>query len=684
MGDYHGINVYEKSWEKLTREKSFEGYMPDSVCISMCQSGDDVCLPTVAPGEYVRRGQVIGEARSEKGSCVHASIDGYVEEILTDQKAPGVLEYFIRIRKQKEKTEVLYPFSMKFNPDGLSDMMYRIGVPGKHFSKARIFIVNGFANEPFITSGYRLMLESPGKIVIGAILGAMAAKAEKIYFCINEDAFEAVARMERTISKYGQNLGNTRPIRILSMKRRYPFGNEREIRKKVLEREKGPVSVASLTEIAALYDGIYDGEPWTRVGITVSGVVPNPKNLWVPIGTNVEDIINYCGGRPERAVVIQGGPLSGHTVDGERMWVTRETSGILVLCRRDIPVYSCIHCGMCREVCPRRLKPDVIEKCYLEGRKITGDLSASDCIECGLCSYVCPSGRRLTEYIRQVKKGRMKGCTKEEGRTRKGDYIELSGKGWEIEMDRMENRSQSAPHIHRRGTLMDVTRQSIYSLIPLVAAVIVRNESYGFHFLAMMAAGMLGAAAAETLWEALFHHYISIGDGTAVLTGLLLSIVFPVGTPLWKIVCAAFTGILLGKQIWGGIGCAPIHPVILGKFLFSPWEAAAAEPLWPFALTALLWLVFQRMIPAIYPAAYLLILFVGLGEHIFSASIFIAAAFFIWSYETMMPEKKARWAMTLISAVLTILFFKAGLGVNSIYPAAAFGAIIGSILSGRL
>ena len=50
----------------------------------------------------------------------------------------------------------------------------------------------------------------------------------------------------------------------------------------------------------------------------------------------------------------------------------------------------------------------------------------------------------------------------------------------------------------------------------------------------------------------------------------------------------------------------------------------------------------------------------------------------------MMPEKKARWAMTLISAVLTILFFKAGLGVNSIYPAAAFGAIIGSILSGRL
>lgn len=67
--------------------------------------------------------------------------------------------------------------------------------------------------------------------------------------------------------------------------------------------------------MAALYDGVYDGEPWTRVGITVSGEVSAPKNLWVPIGTNVQDIINYCGGKPEEAVIVHGGPLGGRTVD---------------------------------------------------------------------------------------------------------------------------------------------------------------------------------------------------------------------------------------------------------------------------------------------------------------------------------------------------------------------------------
>ncbi len=35
-----GINVYEKAWEQLTREKSFEGYVPDQVCIALNQNGE--------------------------------------------------------------------------------------------------------------------------------------------------------------------------------------------------------------------------------------------------------------------------------------------------------------------------------------------------------------------------------------------------------------------------------------------------------------------------------------------------------------------------------------------------------------------------------------------------------------------------------------------------------------------
>ena len=65
MGGSGGINVYEKAWEQMTREKSFEGYVPERVCIALDQNGGAPCRPTVLPGEYVFRGQVIGEPACE-------------------------------------------------------------------------------------------------------------------------------------------------------------------------------------------------------------------------------------------------------------------------------------------------------------------------------------------------------------------------------------------------------------------------------------------------------------------------------------------------------------------------------------------------------------------------------------------------------------------------------------------
>ena len=64
MGRSRGINVYEEAWEELTREKAFEGYVPEQVCISLSQNGEVICRPTVLPGEYVSLGQVIGETDS--------------------------------------------------------------------------------------------------------------------------------------------------------------------------------------------------------------------------------------------------------------------------------------------------------------------------------------------------------------------------------------------------------------------------------------------------------------------------------------------------------------------------------------------------------------------------------------------------------------------------------------------
>ena len=89
MGRSRGINVYEEAWEQLTREKAFEGYVPGAG-LYFSEPERRGYLPGrgfVLPGEYVCRGQVIGEAGSEDEACVHASIAGYEEEVTDYQRA---------------------------------------------------------------------------------------------------------------------------------------------------------------------------------------------------------------------------------------------------------------------------------------------------------------------------------------------------------------------------------------------------------------------------------------------------------------------------------------------------------------------------------------------------------------------------------------------------------------------
>lgn len=670
MGRSRGINVYEKAWEQLTREKSFEGYVPEKVCLSLGQEKGGSCHLTVVEGESVCRGQVIGEPEPGQGSCVHASIDGYIENISNYQRAPGILEPCVLIRRDKKKAKGWHPFAMDFSKKAVHQALYRIGLPAQMLQKREILVVNGFANEPYITSGYRLMMESPGKIIIGAILGAMAAEAESIYICINDDAFDAVARMKHCVKKYGQNMGNQRPIWVVPVKHRYPKGNEKLLLGEVLGRRHLSAALVTLAEMSALYDGIYDGEPWTRVGITVSGEVANPKNLWVPIGTNVQDIIDYCGGKTGEGVIIHGGPLSGKTIDGPNTWVTKETSGIIVLKPPKVLNAPCIHYGQCREVCPQGLMPDQIETMYLSGRDIPDSYRAADCIKCGLCSYVCPSERRLTEYMGQVKKGRKRGTS---GKIeKKKDYIELKSEAIDRQhIQPLEEKSQSAPHIHRRGTIHDMMKQSIFALIPLLIRTFYTNPGGRLHLTFMLITGILSAVLSEYFWQMLRNEYLSIHDYSACFTGLLLPLLFPLDTPLWKISLGAMAAILIGKQIFGGIGHSPVHPVIVGKILLSPYGIPVVEDLWILAAFSVVWMIVRRMNPAEYSLIFLLLLWAGRPSNIFSASVCLAAAYFIQSYETMPPSRTGRWIFTLSAAGLTLLFQEFGLGIGSLFFAIA-------------
>jgi electron transport complex protein RnfC len=135
------------------------------------------------------------------------------------------------------------------------------------------------------------------------------------------------------------------------------------------------------------------------------GGIQAAKNLFVPIGVSISDVVNHCGGlTPDARRVIAGGPMMGFTVTDLTVPITKATSGITVLtaCELDdCAETTCIRCGRCVDVCPLGLVPTKIaHAAKFANRQQAETYDISACCECGCCAYVCPSRIPLVQYIR--------------------------------------------------------------------------------------------------------------------------------------------------------------------------------------------------------------------------------------------------------------------------------------------
>jgi len=69
------------------------------------------------------------------------------------------------------------------------------------------------------------------------------------------------------------------------------------------------------------------------------------------------------------------------------------------------------------------------------------------------------------------------------------------------------------------------------------------------------------------LWEVLLNgamkRSVSIGDGNAAVIGLLFAMLLPATAPWWTVVIGTFLAIVVGKQVYGGLGCNPFNPVLV-------------------------------------------------------------------------------------------------------------------------
>ena len=169
----------------------------------------------------------------------------------------------------------------------------------------------------------------------------------------------------------------------------------------------------NVTTLAKIADYVKTGMPLVEKCVTVDGsAIKEPKNVLVPIGASIRDVVNFTGGFAEDlGKVILGGPMTGFTAYSLDEPVIKTTGGIIAMNKKDSvhqKTTACIHCGKCVEACPHLLTPTAFTKALditSEDERMAklDELGISICVECGCCSFVCPANRPLMENNRVAK-----------------------------------------------------------------------------------------------------------------------------------------------------------------------------------------------------------------------------------------------------------------------------------------
>ena len=214
---------------------------------------------------------------------------------------------------------------------------------------------------------------------------------------------------------------NSDGIKVVPVKTKYPQGGERQLIKAILKKDVPTggippmigVVVLNVATVAAIAEAVGYDSPLTHRVVTVTGEgIANPGNFYVPIGTQVAELIEFCGGLTEEAVkVILGGPMMGIAIADLTPPVTKTTGAVTVLTKKQIGAAKfagqqtpCIRCGRCLEVCPEHLNPTKIAHAVKNNLlDVAENYYINACMECGCCSYVCPANIELTGYIKTGK-----------------------------------------------------------------------------------------------------------------------------------------------------------------------------------------------------------------------------------------------------------------------------------------
>ncbi len=152
-------------------------------------------------------------------------------------------------------------------------------------------------------------------------------------------------------------------------------------------------------------------------------------------------------------------------------------------------------------------------------------------------------------------------------------------------MDNNKMVVSSSPHIRSIESVQSVMTDVLIALFP---AALMAVLLFGYQALITMVISVATAMLAEALWLRKRDIY---SDGSAAVTGLLFAMVLPPSPPWWLVVVGAASAIIIGKQVFGGIGYNIFNPALVGRaVVVMSWGGHLVGRVWsqpqPFAFTA--------------------------------------------------------------------------------------------------
>jgi electron transport complex protein RnfD len=118
-----------------------------------------------------------------------------------------------------------------------------------------------------------------------------------------------------------------------------------------------------------------------------------------------------------------------------------------------------------------------------------------------------------------------------------------------------------------------VTQRSYHTMLATLPAVLAGLYYYGIPVIGVICLSIATAMFWEVAINLVSKQPVTIGDGNAALIGLLISMLFPATMPWWAVITGTFIAVVIGKQIFGGIGSNAFNPVALAvAILMVSWK----------------------------------------------------------------------------------------------------------------